>query len=427
MRGANEVPTSLMDIFLRFAIALAIGLLVGLERGWATRASQEGQRVAGVRTFALTSVLGALWGLLAEELGVLLLGFAFVAFASVIVVAYALSARISQDYGITTAVAALLTFVLGAITMRGHLSAAAAAAVMTTTLLGVKPILHQWIQRLEQHELYAIFKLLLISVVLLPVLPNEGFGPWEALNPFEIWWMVVLISAISFIGYFAIKIGGARQGLAITALFGGMVSSTAVTLSYSRLGRTNPEFSPLLSSGILLASGTMFVRTLLIASVIKFEMFPYLSWPLGFMSAICYGSAFWLWRTGNREVDIDKPALSNPFELSAALQFGILLGLIMLLARALEAWMGETGIYVLAAVSGIADVDPVTLSLSRMAGKEILIPLAAGGVLIAALSNTLLKALLVAGIAKGTVARWVGTIFLVVVSAGGTTGLLLLG
>lgn len=421
------MPKSEVDIFLRLAIALAIGLLVGLERGWAARASQEGQRVAGVRTFALVSVLGALWGLLAEELGVVLLGFAFVAFSSVIVVAYALNARISEDYGITTAIAALLTFVLGAITMRGYLSAAAAAAVTTMTLLGVKPILHQWIQRLEQHELYAIFKLLLISVVLLPVLPNDGFGPWDALNPFEIWWMVVLISSISFIGYFAIKIGGSRQGLVITALFGGMVSSTAVTLSYSRLGRTNPELSPLLSSGILLASGTMFVRTLLIASLIKFEMLRYLSWPVGFMSAICYVTAFWLWRTENRDVDIDKPTLSNPFELRAALQFGALLALIMLLARALQAWMGETGIYVLAAASGIADVDPVTLSLARMAGKEILIPLAAGGILIAVLSNTLLKALLVVGIAKGTVARWVGTTFLAVVSVGGTIGFLLLG
>src|SRR5512143_812206 len=170
-----------MEWIERIAVAFAIGLLVGVERGWRDRDFAEGTRVAGVRTFALIALLGGLWGLLAEELGTLLLGAGFIAFAALVIVAHTLDVRRDQDYGITTAVAALITFTLGATAARGHLTHAAIAGVATAVMLSLKLVLHRWLKTLQEQELSAAFKLLLISVVMLPVLPNEGYGPWQVL------------------------------------------------------------------------------------------------------------------------------------------------------------------------------------------------------------------------------------------------------
>ncbi|MCW8928485.1 MAG: MgtC/SapB family protein, partial [Gammaproteobacteria bacterium] len=216
-----------MELFERLAVALAIGLLIGIERGWHEREAGEGRRIAGLRTFGIIGLLGAVSGLLADELGELLLAATFIAFAALVIAAHVLESREDRDFGMTTPVAALLTFTLGTLAALGYTAVAGATAVVTATLLGLKPLLHRWIEQMEQRELYAIFKMLMISVVLLPILPNQGYGPWQALNPYEIWWMVVLIAGISFAGYFAVKIAGSRRGLVITGLFGGLASSTA--------------------------------------------------------------------------------------------------------------------------------------------------------------------------------------------------------
>ncbi|NTW49007.1 MAG: MgtC/SapB family protein [Chlorobiales bacterium] len=190
-------------------------MLIGIERGWRERKGEESVHMAGVRTFGLIGMLGALWAMLAENMGPLLLGLAFVAFAALMIVAHVLAVKRDMDYGLTTVVASLITFALGALAMRGYETVSAAVAVVTTTILGIKPILHGWVERLEQKELFAIFKLLLISVVILPALPDRGFGPWDALNPYEIWLMIVLIAAISFVGYFAMKVAGPKRGCCV--------------------------------------------------------------------------------------------------------------------------------------------------------------------------------------------------------------------
>jgi len=183
--------------FLRLSVALAIGLLIGVERGWKEREAREGERVAGVRTYGLIGLLGGGMALVAERLGPLPLALAFVALAGVLTAAYAINVERDDDAGITSLVAGLLTFVFGALAALGQVAVAAASAVVTTLLLGFKPVLHRWVSALEGKELRAGLKLLLISVVLLPILPDRGYGPWHALNPYQIWWMVVLIAAIS--------------------------------------------------------------------------------------------------------------------------------------------------------------------------------------------------------------------------------------
>ncbi len=408
-----------LEVIARIAVALAIGLLIGLERGWQKRDSEEGVRIAGMRTFALVSILGALWGLLSQDTNSLLLGIAFLAFAIVVIGAHIASARAYGDYGITTAIAVLLTFALGAAAMRGYLALSAALAVVTASLLGVKPFLHGLIQRIERHELYAILQFLLISVVLLPVLPNRGFGPWMAINPYEIWWMVVLIAAISFVGYFSVKLGGAKLGLGLTALLGGLTSSTAVTLSYSQMARERPDLIQFFAAGILFASGTMFLRTLLIASFIKTELFFHLIIPLAAMALMCYLSAYWMYRHSPREESlVGEAIIRNPFELRTVLKYGLLLTVVVFMSRLLRAWFGDLGVYLLAATSGIADVDPVTLTLARMTTVDLPMSVAVSGIFVATVVNTIVKGIMATAIARGRMFKLLGVTFIVTLVIG---------
>jgi uncharacterized membrane protein (DUF4010 family) len=182
--------------------ALAIGLLIGIERGWKSREAKEGERVAGLRTYGLTGLLGGCAGLLSQYLGAIVFGLVFLGFAGAVTVAYVMQRRAKGDASITSIISILLTFLLGALATLGHVNLAASAAVITALLLRFKEVLHGWLRRLEVHELHAALQLLLISIVLLPILPDQGYGPWQVFNPYETWWMVVLIASISFVGYF---------------------------------------------------------------------------------------------------------------------------------------------------------------------------------------------------------------------------------
>lgn len=381
-----------LQAFYHLSVALAIGLLIGIERGWKERQAEEGGRVAGVRTYGLIGLLGGGSALLAEHLGPLAMGLALVGCAGMLTAAYVVNLhRGNEDVGITSLVAGLLTFVLGALAAVGEVSIAAASAVVTTLLLGYKPLIHRWVGAMEGTELRAGIKLLLISVVLLPILPNQGYGPWQALNPYVIWWMVVLIAAISFVGYFAVKIGGARRGVVFTGLFGGLASSTAVTLHFSRMARRDAAMAPILATGILLACGTMFPRMLLIASIFNPDLFAPMLVPAAVMALLVYLPAVLYWRSQmHRKTDTNSP-LRNPLDLKTALSFGLLLALVMLLGAVLQDRFGESGVLALAAASGVADVDAITLSLARMSEGDLALRVAAMGVVIAASVNSLTK------------------------------------
>ncbi|WP_245688238.1 MgtC/SapB family protein [Thiohalomonas denitrificans] len=406
------------EVWQRLAIALALGLLVGLERGWQGREEEEGHRVAGIRTFGLIGLLGAVWALLAEQYGALVLGIAYLGFAAAVTSAYILGAHSDRGYGITTVVAALLTFALGALAIQGYTAIAAAATVVMTTLLGMKPILHRWLTQLEQRELFATLKLLLISVVLLPILPNSGYGPSGALNPYVIWWLVVLIAGISFVGYFAIKIAGTRIGIFLTGIFGGLASSTALTLDLSRLGKRNRGIHALLAAGVVVAATTMFPRVLIEVAVVNPGLLDALVAPLAAMSAAGYGFVLWTWFSEKRRTQQQPIRLQNPFELLPALKFGALLVAVMLAAKFAQLWFGDVGIYVTAALSGIADVDAITLSLARLSRDGLAPEVAVRGIIIASVVNTFVKVGLVAGICGGRMAMRVALMLGVTVLVG---------
>ncbi|HKK14937.1 MAG TPA: DUF4010 domain-containing protein [Gammaproteobacteria bacterium] len=393
-----------MDALPGLGLALALGLLIGTERGWHERGAHEGARVAGIRTFGLVGLLGGLWALLARELGPILLGFAFLAFTALVIVAHLRARGADRDYGATTAVAALVAFALGALAVQGQAVLAAAGAVVTAVLLSLKPVLHGWLKRIEARELSGALKLLLISVVILPVLPDRGYGPWQALNPYQLWWLVVLIAAISFVGYVAVKMAGTRTGIILTALFGGIASSTATTLSLARLAR-NTRLQAWLALGVLIAAGTMFPRMLLEAAVVNPALSPALAPALGTMAGIAGAWSVGLWyRQRGQPAEVELP-LENPFELLPALKFGVLLAAIMVLAKAVQAWLGDRGIYLLAGASGLADVDAITLSLADMARASLDPRLAVEAIVLAGGVNTLVKGLLVTAVAGPRLAR----------------------
>jgi len=381
-----------METLLNLGLALALGLLVGIERGWQERDAAEGNRIAGIRTFGLVGLLGGLCQLLAGAAGDVLLGLAFLAFALLMAVAHAVEARVSNDYGVTSLVATLITFVLGALSVRGQHSVAASGAVVTAVILSLKPILHDWLERIQPKELAAALKLLLISVVILPVLPDQGFGPWQALNPYELWWLVVLIATLSFAAYCAIKIAGAERGILLTGFLGGLVSSTGVTIHLARRASDTVE-QKIFAAGILVASATMFVRMLILTALLNPALSRSLSLPMAAM-ALCFFGAAAVYASKSGQIAPNAFKMHNPVELRQALQFAMLLATILLATKAVQAWLGEAGLFLLAVISGIADVDAITISLSRWAASDAAIRSATIAVLAAATVNTITKAVL---------------------------------
>lgn len=377
---------------LQLAAALAIGLLIGSERGWSGRESREGTRVAGVRTFGVIGLMAGVSVMLAQQLDVLLLVAVFVAVAALVIVAHVLDFRSDQDRGTTTAFVMLLTFLLSAWAAGGQPLPALGVATVVVALLGYKRTLHRWLEKLSAEEFTSGVILLLISVVMLPLLPDQGYGPWQALNPYWIWWMVVLISSLSFAGYVAMKFTGRRLGTLITAIAGGLASSTAVTITLANFCRQQ-QHKQLFVAGILVAASIMFVRVIIEVSIVNAALLPLLWMPLMLMFAGILVAAGFFWRNHKQSAaDLSQEIkLPNPLQLATAIKFGLLLALILLLSRALTERFGDSGVYVLAVASGLMDVDAITLSLAKMAQGEIAPQVAATGILIASVTNTLVK------------------------------------
>lgn len=400
------------------AASTAIGLLIGTERGWHLREAAPGTRVAGVRTFTLIGLFGGLAGLFTEELGPAVVIVAFVALAALVVGPYLLRAREGGRQSATTEVAALVTFVLALGPPLGHGVVCGAAAVVVTLFLGWKRGIHGAVERLEEAELQAALKLLALAFVLMPLLPDEPFGPWDAINLHELLWMVLLLAGLSFVGYVVMRRAGARIGLALAALLGGLVSSTAVTLDFARRARTQPKLTPLLASGIVGAGGTMFARVIVLLAVVRPALLPLAAPPLALAALFCWGDALLAWRRSRREDDPPRLELKNPLELGLALKFALLLALVSLAAGGLRAWLGDRGVYALSVVAGLGDVDAITLTLARQSASGLDATIAVHGVLIASAVDTILKAGLAFGLGGRALGWHVARAFAVALALG---------
>ena len=414
------------ELFRRLAVSLAIGLLVGLERGWQTREERDHQRTAGFRTFALTGLLGGICGLMSAASSPIVLAAGLLAFAGALVSFSYLEAASEKNFSVTGVVAGILTFVLGAYATLGNEIVAVAAAVTMAILLALREPLHSWVRNVTWPEMRSVLVLLAMSFLLLPILPNRPVDPWQVLNPSEIWLLAILIAAVSFVGYIAVRVLGDRKGVAVAAIAGSLASSTATTLSFARLAREHPQGTRLLASGILLAGVTMMARIVVLAGVLKPALVAALIWPVGAAAGVLLaGTAMLsLWRS---QGGAEHPQLQikNPFDLGTVLQLAGLIAVILLLAKLVAAQAGNAGLFLLAAISGIADVDALTLSMARLSGVEVAAADAATAILVAASVNTASKAMIAAFVGGTRLGSIVGVVSVLAIAALGITFMML--
>jgi uncharacterized membrane protein (DUF4010 family) len=407
-----------MDLVRHLAVALALGLVVGVERGWQSRGGTPGSRSLGMRTFGLAGLLGGVVGSLADGGDAWLVGLALLGVAGFVAVTYVQTAHVTGDYGATTEIALILTVALGALAASGREMEAAGTAVATALLLGSKSRMHQFVEALDEHELMAALQLLLVALVVLPLLPDRDLGPYGAVNPRTIGALVLLISGLSFAGYVAIKLLGARRGTLATAVFGGLTSSTALTLAFARAARSAPESAPLLGAGIGLAAATMALRLGLFVCIVAPELLRPLAMTLAVLALVPIAAAGLIAARSDSSADTKSLLLRNPLQLELALSWAAMLALFSVLSRAFHAWLGDPGLYGLAAVSGLADVDSIGLSVARMVPQSLSPDVAARAIACAALANTAAKGALAAVLGGAPLARSGGAILLATLVAG---------
>ena len=399
------------------AVALLSGLIIGLERGHERRDLPDEQRFAGLRTFGIVGLLGGTLGLIAVETGGAVAGLGMLAIAAALILGHRAQMAIDKDVGITTLLAAMLTAALGMLAGSGHPGLAGAGAVVTALLLNLKPTLHGLLRKVREEELTATLRLLLLSVVILPFLPNRGYGPYQALNPYAIWWMVVLLAGLSFLGYVAVRVLGTDRGLGVTALAGGLASSTAVTVTLARKAAGRTEMVPLAVAATLLAWLVMFVRVGVLMAAAGPEVLRATIVPLAAAAVATAACAALFWRRGASQPQLDEPG--NPLELGPALLFALLLAAVLLAGRFLQDQFGHLGLYILALVSGMADLDAITLSASRMNAEGTVDAAVAGrAILLAAASNTVVKTLYTVPVAGAPMASRLGLASAVILATG---------
>ena len=378
------------DLALRFAVALGLGMLIGLERERSR--SEEGG--AGVRTFALIALTGALAGYLGKTLGLDSLALSvFFAVAALIVGQYVVTS-LRGDPGITTEISALLTFLLGLLCAHGQLRVAAWVAVSMALLLALKGWLHQLASRINASDVEATLKFGIVTLIILPLVPDHNYGPppLDVMNPYKIWLMVVLISALNFASYLLIKIVGAEHGIGIAGLLGGLASSTAVTLGFSQRSRQPGEDASALALGILLAWTVMFFRVAIMTTLISWELGRRLAFAVGLLCIASLGACYWLWRRRQQAERGEVNAGNNPFELGEAIKFGLLFGVVVLIAKAAQVYFGDAGLYLAAGIAGLTDVDAITLAMADLANADQSnVVTAARAIIIAVMANTLTK------------------------------------
>jgi uncharacterized membrane protein (DUF4010 family) len=350
-----------IEAWPQFLTSLAIGLLIGLER------ERNPSAKAGLRTFALVALFGTLSALLSAKLDspwLLIAG--LLAVATMIIAAYHNKPAEEGDPGTTTVIALLLCYGLGVMTWYGMSKLAVMLAIAVTALLYFKPELRGMSQRLTRSDLVAVLQFSVLTFIVLPILPDQNFGPFNAFNPHQAWLMVVLISGISLAGYAALHLVGTRYGAPLLGFFGGLVSSTATTLLYARNSRNNPAMAQIAGSVIVIASMVVLLRLLVLSSVVAYGAVPKLLPVLasGFLFGLAV--AMYSWRTRIKGAKLSIPDTPNPAELRTALSFGLLYVVVLLGAAWMQDIAGNRGLYAVAVVSGLTDVDAITLSSLRL-------------------------------------------------------------
>lgn len=384
-----------------FLIALLIGALVGIEREKHKNNDHPGS-FAGVRTYILFAQLGAVSAWLSVCLQTAWLFIAALLAVSVIVLSsyYLENKTKAVALGLTSELSAMTVCLLGGAVIFGFAEIAVSLAILTSAILAFREPLHGLVNKIGADDLYAGLKLLIASFIVLPLLPNHSVDPWQALNPYKLWLLVILISGLSLVGYIAVRFFGSVKGTMITALTGGLVSSTAMTLSFARSSKTETDSGAAnrLVAGILLSWLVMFGRVLLIVTAVSLPLMQQLLWPLlglALLTAALSSVFFLLGHRLQAASTATELPVKNPFSLWSAIQFALLFALVLLLVKLAEHYAPGQGLYWLAALAGLTDVDAISLSLADYAARSQALNLAATAIGIAILSNSVVKTAMV--------------------------------
>jgi len=386
-----------LTVVRNFGTALLIGALVGIERE-KRKAAETAPGIGGLRTFIILALIGAVAGWLADVLhSPAVLAATVVVVGAAVLAGYVLAARVQPDsLGLTTEGAAIIVCLLGAMTTLGYREIAVALGIATAAVLAYKQPLHGLVEKINWDDLFAALRLLIATFVVLPLLPNRALDPWGALNPYSLWLLVLLISGLSLVGYVGSRWLGADRGLVLTGLTGGLVSSTAVTLSFARQSREAVHTAAsALAAGLVLAWCVMFGRVILEVLVVNRELAPNVLPPFGAMAGAAALAAWLILRSAAAGADRDgkRPGevpLRNPFSLTQAAKFGAFFAVVLLLVKLVQLRFPGKGLYMLAGLAGLTDVDAITLSMAdyaRSGDPRV----AANAIVVATLSNTLVK------------------------------------
>jgi uncharacterized membrane protein (DUF4010 family) len=415
----------LQSLLSRFAVALGIGLLIGLERGWHTRKMQSGARAAGIRTFAVSSLLGAVAAALSQvaETGAgFVLGAGFAAFAAVIAIFCREENRATGHFSATTAIAAILTFALGAYSLIGDMRVAAAVAVVTAGILAAREEIHGWVARITWPELRSAVVLLAMTFIVLPIVPDKAIGPFGGVNPRDIWLIAIVLAGVSFVGYVGVRVLGARQGILVAGAAGGLASSTAVTITNARHAAAGEATPALLAGGVALATAVSFLRVIAIIAVLQSTLLS-LAVP-ALLAATVVAIALSLLplqsRTARNKLT-HRSAFRNPFGFWSVIGFAIFLGIIVVAGRVISERVGATGVIVGAAAMGLADVDAITVSMARLAPQTLSMQNVAFAILAAVATNMLSKLMIGIVIGSSRFALYLAGITAACFAAGGIT------
>ena len=402
-----------LDTPLMWHIFMAIGLgaLIGLEREFDNLEKEDSASFGGIRTFPLIASAGVLAAFIGETAWAPFLGVMLLVIAGLLCLSYVISFRVAGGTGITTVVAAILVFLLGVIIQMGLHVESMAVAVAIMALLRMKGFLHGFSQSLEAADMEAILKFGVVTAIVLPVLPDAVYGPYSVFNPRHTWFMVVLISGIGFAGYAAMRLVGVRKGLPLTGLMGGLVSSTAVTLNFSRRAKTNPSLGMMLAVGVVIANLTMVPRVFIEVAVAGPILLSRITPVLGAMllaGLLVLGlQYFFSMRDTKVEESSSLLEFTNPLRLKSAMAFGVMYAVVLFVARVAQEEFSEVGIYAVAIISGGPDVNAITLSLAGMAEQGVLATeVAWRAIILGCLSNSLFKIVLVMSLGSSPFRRF---------------------
>lgn len=408
---------SLEELSSRIALAFGIGLLIGLERGWHTREARPGTRSAGVRTFALSGLLGGITAAMAQEgarltvAGGILLGVAFCAYAAVFAVFHRDENRSAGNFSATTTIAALLTFMLGAYALIGDQRIAAASAVAVAGILVIREPLHAWVAKITLAEIQSGLVLLAMTFIALPVVPDREIGPFGGVNLRAVWLIAIMLAAISFSGYVAVKLFGERRGTLVAAATGGVISSTAVALASAKRAAAKEGSARLLAAGVTVAMAVSFIRVAVIVVVLKPAVVPLIAPAL--LAGAIVAAAFAIVSVHAHPARNDtQPAVrfGNPFGFWSVLAMAVSIGALIVVGRLIAEEFGSTGVIAGAAAMGLFDVDAMAVSMLKLSPAAIDERALTYAVLTGVACNTFVKVGIAALIGRGLFARQIAIV-----------------